>query len=69
MALLEKRAESLDIEIFHIYSYEELLQLIKSCGKNIPNEDKSSNILSAVTNLFHKDDTLLKIADIILDIN
>ncbi|MDD2446146.1 MAG: patatin-like phospholipase family protein [Tissierellia bacterium] len=69
LALLEKRAESLDIEIFHIYSYEELLQLIKSCGKNIPNEDKSSNILSAVTNLFHKDDTLLKIADIILDIN
>ncbi|NLL82519.1 MAG: patatin-like phospholipase family protein [Tissierellia bacterium] len=69
LALLEKRAESLDIDVFQIYSYEDLLQLVKQARKNSGIEDKGNSLISAVASLFNKDETILKVVDIILNIS
>jgi len=57
------------LDVFQIYSYEDLLQLVKQARKNSGIEDKGNSLISAVASLFNKDETILKVVDIILNIS
>lgn len=72
IALLEKKAESLDVKKFEIYSFEELLELVKCTPPRIVEDNVEHNRLSKLiekvdlSTLFNKDDILLRAADVIL---
>lgn len=69
--LLEKRAEASQIERFKIYKFDELLDLVK-CNPIIREEENESTTLEKIiekvdiSNIFNKDDIILKVAGIIL---
>lgn len=71
IGLLEKRAEASHIERFKIYKYDELLDLIK-CNPIIKDEEHDITTLEKIiekvdiSNIFNKNDIILKIAGIIL---
>jgi NTE family protein len=71
IGFLEKRAEASHIERFKIYKYDELLDLIK-CNPVIREEEHDSTTLEKIiekvdiSNIFNKEDLILKIAGIIL---
>ncbi|NLY46778.1 MAG: patatin-like phospholipase family protein [Tissierella sp.] len=75
VGLLDKKAEVLEIERFKIYSFDELLALVKNT--KLPMRPKNVEELSAFermiekvafASLFNKEDGLLKISDIIFGI-
>lgn len=70
ISLLEKRAEGSQIDRFKIYSFEELRDLIKCSGK-LKEEEKPTKVIDKfmeiadISMIFNKEDTILKIGDII----
>lgn len=71
-ALLEKKAKEVEIERFKVYEFKELLSLVE--GKRVSKDEKTQEDLSAMDKMigrvdmptiFHKDEVLRKIMDII----
>ncbi|WFA07853.1 patatin-like phospholipase family protein [Tissierella sp. Yu-01] len=73
LALLEKKAENLGLDRFHIYSYEELLNRVKCAPGKIDHiyehNGKLNKLLEKVdlASIFNKEEVLLNIADIIMN--
>ena len=72
IALLERKASSLDINRFSIYSFEDLLELVKCTPKIKVDRTIEHSTLSRIIEkvdlsaLFNKDEVILNIANIIL---
>ncbi len=72
IALLEKKAESLDINRFQIYSFNELLELVKCMPPKISDTIKEPSNLVKIKDkvelgtIFNKEETILNVANIIL---
>lgn len=72
IALLERKASSLEIDRFAIYSFEDLLELVKCTPKKSVEKPIEHSALSKIIEkvdlsaLFNKDEVILNVADIIL---
>ena len=68
--LLEIKAEKLGIDRFKVYSFEELLNEAENINLNLPKEELNTldKIIDKVDimSLFNRDETLLKLSDIII---
>lgn len=75
LALLERRAEMLEINRFNIYTFEELLELVLSTPEKVIEDQvlhsRFSKIIGKVdlSTIFNKDDIILNVASIILSNN
>lgn len=70
LMLLEKKAESLGINKFKIYEFEDLLDIVKTYPINHREEDNRINKLLEkveLAKIFNKTDVLLRVADILLN--
>ena len=66
IGLLEKKAEILEIDRFNIYSFEELLSLVKDKNRPVePSMDEELTTIQKIIEIFNKDEILLNVSDII----
>ncbi len=66
IGLLEKKAEILEIDRFNIYSFEELLSLVKDKNRPVePSMDEELTTIQKIIEIFNKDEILLNASDII----